>query len=122
MTSWSQTGLPSFRVSSGRKMEGESKRCRGRWNLANYKLVFRRNAKQAHLTEGQLADDAALPATRAEIAMSEFACTESDFRLNRNFTKMQIVAAGQKITDRSVCPDMIENVKEYSYLGSVVVS
>ena len=57
---------------------------------------------QAHLTEGQLADDAALPATshrRAEIAMTEFACTENDFGLNVYFTKTKIMAAEQKIAE-----------------------
>ena len=57
----------------------------------NYKLdekLFRRytkNAKQARLTEGQFADDAALLATThsgAETAMSEFASTVSDFGRN----------------------------------------
>ena len=74
----------------------------------NYKLdekLFRRytkNAKQAHLTEGQFADDVALQATThsgAETIMSEFASTASDFGLNVSFTKTKVMAAGREITE-----------------------
>ena len=98
--------VQSLCVSSGKKMEGEGRGSRG--ISLNYKLdekLFRRytkNAKQAHLTEGQFADDVALQATThsgAETAMSEFASTASDFGLNVSFTKTKVMAAGREITE-----------------------
>ena len=126
--------VQSLCVSSGRKMEGEG--IEGVGISLNYKLdekLFRgytKNAKQAYLTEGQFADDAALLATMhsgAETAMSEFASTASDFGLSVSFTKTKIMAAGREITEEdqsslSVGPEMIENVKEFPYLGSVIAS
>ena len=103
--------------------------------LLNHKLdekLFRRysrNAKRAHLTEGQFADDAALLVTThsgAEIAITEFASTASDFGLNVSFTKTKAMAAGREVTGDhsplSIGPEIIENVKEFPYPGSVVAS
>ena len=81
--------------------------------LLNYKLnekLFRRytrNAEKAHLTEGQFADDAALLVTthsRAELALTEFARTASDFGLNVSFTKTKVMAAGREITEEDESP------------------
>ena len=104
--------------------------------LLNYKMdgkLFRRytrNAKQAYLTEGQFADDAALLATThkgAKIAMTEFASTASDFGLSVSFTKTKVMADGRETTEEDESPlsvgsEMVQNVKEFPYLGSVVAS
>lgn len=101
--------------------------------LLNYKLdekLFRRytrNGKQAHLTEGQFADDAVLLATThrgAEIVMTEFINTASDFGLNVSFTETKVMATGWKITVEDQSPlsvglERIDNITNFLILDQL---
>ena len=91
---------------------------------------YTRNACETKITECQFADDAGILATTregAELAMGEFSRTADDFGLTVSFLKTKMMVAGRDVVDADVEPlqvgtEVVECVREFSYLGSIVTS
>ena len=97
------------------------------------KKLFRRytqNALQRELTECMFADDGALLASTragAEVAVTEFQSTSSDFGLTVSIPKTKHMVAGREVEDCDRAPipvrgGEVASVGEFPYLGSIVAT